>query len=637
MGRRKLRITLGRAAATVAVAGLGAALLSGGLTPAPSVEPTVQAFLLAWQQRQYTVAASLTSGAQPAAGRFLADVYRQLDATGYTLRIGQISQDGDAAAAYFDASVNLGSDRLQWDYRSRLVLHRTGGIWKVDWSPAAIVPGLHIGQRLDLLTAMPSRAPVLDAAGRSLSAVSQVQEIGVRPDQLTDPAATARALARIARLPADQVAAITRQITAAPSAAFLELVRLQPAAYRRIRAALHRIPGLVIKTARTQLFDSIAPAVTGTVGTETAAALAPGRPPYRPGATVGLSGLQQAYQRTLTGTPTTEIVVEGTNGSLVQVLHRWSGTPGTAVRTTLSSAVQRDADRALAGFRSSAAIVAVRAGSGQILAVAEHQGAGLPPVRPLDGQYQPAQTFTIISTAALLVTGFRVSTPIPCHATDPVGGQVFSNDPEPHLGAQPPFSSDFAHGCATAFAGLSRNLTSRSLMQAATGFGIGASWRLPLTAFTGSMAAPSGEAQLAADTIGAGSVLVSPLDMALAAAVVQSGSWHPPELVTGLPGPSGKSAAPVDGQVVSSLRLLMRQVVVHGAGSAANAGRSAQAVVSGQVGGVSLTSGGQHVRASWFVGFRGDIAFAVLVFAKSARPAAASLAGRFARGLRPGS
>jgi cell division protein FtsI/penicillin-binding protein 2 len=151
------------------------------------------------------------------------------------------------------------------------------------------------------------------------------------------------------------------------------------------------------------------------------------------------------------------------------------------------------------------------------------------------------------------------------------------------------------------------------------------------------MQAPAGYAQIAADTVGAGDVRVSPLDMALAAGLVESGSWYPPSLVTSPPDPGLKPLAPFGTDIVSTLRSLMRATVASGAGAAANVAASGKAAVYGQVGSVPLDSGRGGLHASWFVGFRGNVAFAVLIFAASPDATAAPLAGQFARGLTAGS
>jgi hypothetical protein len=65
--------------------------------------------------------------------------------------------------------------------------------------------------------------------------------------------------------------------------------------------------------------------VVGSVGTETSSVLRDQGIAYRPGATVGLSGLQQARQRDLAGTPTIKVVTETASGHQVAVLASWPG------------------------------------------------------------------------------------------------------------------------------------------------------------------------------------------------------------------------------------------------------------------------------------------------------------------------
>jgi cell division protein FtsI/penicillin-binding protein 2 len=626
-----------RARPRVAVA-LGATLvlciglIVGWGSPQPPAEQTVQAFLLDWENGQYRAAASLTTGNQKVVAAELARAYRQLDAADLVLGMAALSQHAGVANARFNASVNLGQGGMPWNYQGAFTLRRVGDGWKVVWSPGVIVPGLRAGQRLAVVTTLPRRAQLLDAGGQPLALLSPAYVAGVRPGALKHPGATALALARATGLPASQ---LLGQIHAAPSATFLTLVHLRPASYRRLSRKLRRVPGLILHRTRTRLFDSVAPVISGSVGTETARVLRKAGVRYRPGTTVGESGLQQAFQTVLAGTPTTRIVVENAAGHVTQVLKRWPGHRGSPVVTTINSATQRAADRALSSLAESAAIVAIRPGGGQILAVAQHKARGMPAVSPLAGHYRPGQAFTIVSTAALLGVGFSTSTPTPCRAANTVGGATFSNHPpEPNLGTQPLFSTDFAHACGTAFTSASLNLNAKQLTTAASrGFGIGARWQLPLPYFSGSIQSPANYAQLAADSIGTGSVRVSPLAMALAAGVTRSGSWHSPSLVTrpavqGLP-----PSVLFKGEIFSQLRTLMRAAVRVGAGKPANVARSA---VYGQVGSVPFGRGKHALHASWFVGFRGGVAFAVLVFTKSPGVVAAHVAGRFVRALKSG-
>jgi len=619
---------VGKIAAGVVVAGFViAGLVQGGGT---SAEPTVQAFLLAWENGQYQTAAALTTGHPAAVTAALAGAYRQLDAADLVLQMSSITQHGPTATARFLASVDLGSGGLRWSYHGSFEMKRSSSGWKVLWSPSVIVPGLQPGDRLAVLSSMPSRAQIEDSAGHSLSVPSKVWVAGVRPGSLASPKKTASALASATGgvLDAPQVYG---QIIAAPSKSFLSLIRLRPGAYDKMRARLARVPGLQVHERAERLFESIAPVIAGSVGTETAEILRTDGVPYRPGATVGLSGLQEAYQRTLTGSATTKVVLENAAGHQVATLQTWTGGRGSPVRTTLSGSVQRAANRALQQVPGSAAIVAIQPGTGRILAVAARRAAGMPAVSPLAGQYAPGQAFTIISTAALLQeAGFDAAKPVPCRAENSVGGRRFSNHPaETGLGAQPPFSVDFAHACGTAFAGLSLRLNSGDLAAAAQAFGIGADWKLQVDSNSGTIGNPEGFGEIAAASVGSGSVRVSPLDMALAAGLVQSGTWHAPLLVTSPPDPTLSPRRPFSPQIMTSLRKLMRATVRKGAGRAANVGHGA---VYGQVGSSALTAG-KGLRSAWFVGYRGKVAFAVVEFTKSVNVSAAPLAGAFLRGI----
>ncbi|MGH3274892.1 MAG: penicillin-binding transpeptidase domain-containing protein [Streptosporangiaceae bacterium] len=621
------RAMMGKVAAVVAIVSvMSFGLVKGG---AASAEPAVQAFLLAWENGQYRVAAGMTTGQSAVVTDTLSGAYRQLDAAGLVLTIASVSQHGNQATATFQASVDLGSSGLNWTYQGRFAMRAGSSGWRVLWSPSVVVRGLRPGDRLAVVGSMPGRAQIEDAAGRPLAVPSPVYAVGVRPGALADPTVTASDLAALAGLDPAQVYG---QIVAAPSDSFLPLLQLPPASYLAWRRQLAKVPGLQVQRRTERLFQSIAPAVTGAVGTEVARVLRQDGVPYRPGETVGLSGLQATYQRTLIGRPATSVVVQDATGHQVRVLASWKGTLGAPVRTTLRSRIQVAANRAIAQVPGAAAIVAILPGQGKILAVAARQVRGMPEISPLAGQYQPGQAFTIISTAALLQSGFDVTSRIPCKAENSVGGQSFSNQPvEADLGAQPLFSVDFAHACGTAFAGLSMQLSAHDLTMAAASFGIGAKWQLNLAASSGTIDKPLGYGQVAATFVGGAGVRVSPLAMALAAGVVQSGTWAPPRLVTGLPDPAVPPAHPVSAQIISSLRDLMRQTVTSGAGEAANV---AGAPVYGQVGSTGPGSVGKGLAASWFVGYQGDIAFAVLEFSRSPGVSAAALAGTFLRNLR---
>jgi cell division protein FtsI/penicillin-binding protein 2 len=556
----------------------------------------------------------------------LRTAYQQLGAAAYYLTMGPIDQHSGTAEAHFFASVDLGQDGAPWSYEGRFAMRKTSSGWRVLWSPSVINPGLRQGLRMAVVTRMPARAPLLDAEGTPLIHPSPAWVAQVRPGQLAHPEETADKFAMVTGLDDQQVLSV---IDAAPQTHPLTLVTLSPPAYAKLRKKLGKVPGLMMRRKSIRLFDTSAADVTGTVGTELAPVLQAQGVSYRPGTTVGVSGLQEVFQRRLAGSAETEVIAENQAGHQVAILKQWDGTKGTAVRTTLEGGVQRAAANAVAGQPAASAIVAVQSSTGHIIAVADHPGGGTR-VDPLAGQYQPGEAFTIVSAAALLANRTMLDEQIPCLPSTRVGGRTFTNVPAVSgLGTQPLFSMDFAQSCGTAFTTLSQGLTGSRLADSAAAFGLGAQWKLPLSTFSGSFRASQTQGGLAADTIGEQGVQVSPLAMALVAAGVDSGKWRPPVLVTSPPDPGLSPRVVASAQTVVSLRTLMRDAVTSGAARGANLGG---APVYGQVGTARAAVGSKYW-AHWFVGYRGGVAFAVLELTKSPSTSAVPLGASFLSGL----
>jgi cell division protein FtsI/penicillin-binding protein 2 len=358
----------------------------------------------------------------------------------------------------------------------------------------------------------------------------------------------------------------------------------------------------------------------GSVGSEIDPVLRADGTIYAPGTTVGLNGLEHTYQRQLLGTPTTEVVTVNSGGTQTAVLSRWAGATGTPLRTTIDPSVQSAAMSALDSSSNSGELVAVSASTGQILAVAQSQGpVALPAAGPLAAKLTPGTAFTIVSAAAVLNQHVQLSAPVPCANSFNVGGQTFTSE---NTGQQQSFSTDFAKGCSTAFAGLSERFSPSQFVQAAKEFGIGSTWTLPVPAFSGSVPTAASDAALAAETVGQGNVQVSLLSMAMVAGAVDSGGWHVPQVVQLAPGAVAKPSTLLPSDTVTALRGLMRGAVSSGAAKAAKASGGQ---VYGQIGLVHTGS----TWASWFVGYQGDVAIAAVEYGKTAQLSAAALAHAF--------
>ena len=583
-----------------------------------SAEPTAQAFLFDWQQQQYAAAGALTTAAPDTVPADLRGAFAQLDATQLFLTMKSVVQHGSTAEASFMATIDLAQQGRVWTYRGQFGLRQVDGAWKVDWMPSVVNPSLSPGDRLAVVTQFPARAPVLDAKGTPLQVPAPAYVLGVWPARLSSQAATAQAFARLTSLQAGQVLG---QIAAAPPDQFLRLATVDAATYAGLGSDLHKVPGLVVRPKSQRLFQAEATGLVGGVGSEINERLRADGALYAPGATVGLSGLEQAYQRQLMGTPTTEVVVVNSAGVQTAVLTQWPGAAGAPVRTTINPTVQNAALTALDGVSSSGEIVAVQASTGEVLAVAQHQASGaLPTGGALTAKLLPGTAFTIVSAAALVSNGLAVSTQISCTNSFIVGGQTFTSD---GTGEQKPFSTAFAEGCSTAFADLSERLTASQWAQVVREFGIGSDWsQLPVPAFSGSVPSAAGDADLAAQTIGQGNVRMSLLSMAMVAAAVDAGRWHVPQMIQASPEPASTSGTTLDPDAMSALRGLMRGAVRSGAAGAASV---PGAQVYGQVGLVHTGSGW----LSWFVGYRGDVAIAAIESGKTPQLSAAALAGAF--------
>ncbi len=610
------------AVAMVLVVGLLTVGFATGFGSEASAEPTVQAFLLYWQQGRYAQAAALTTGDAAQVTAQLAAAYTDVDATNAFLSMGPVTQHGNKAVASFKATVDLAEGGQQWPYTGHFTLTSKNGQWLIDWAPSVINPSLGPGDRLAVLTTFPPRAQVEDSAGQPLLAKSTDFHIGVYPGRLPDASRTAAGFSQLAGLDEQQVLG---RIHAAPPRQFLSLLTLDAGSFAAMWRRLDKVPGLIYERRAERLLGTAAADAVGAVGTENSRALRDEGAAYQPGETVGISGLEQTYQDTLAGTPSTAIVVVNSAGQPVTTLWNSAGRAGTPVRTTLDGRAQAVAAKVLAAQHSSGEIVAVDSLTGDIRVLASHEAGSvpLPPGGALNARLEPGMAFSIVSAAALLSSGgIDVNHPLPCQNIANVGGQTFTYQPS-SFSASATFASDFATGCGTAFATMSEKLSPAQLAAVERSFGIGASWNVRVPAFSGSAPAVSDEAGVAAQAVGTGGVLMSPLGLAMVAAAVDAGTGRTPGLVTSDPPTAWQ--APLSASQLGELRQLMRQAVHAGSAHAADVPGQP---VYGQAGVVQT---GPNAWLSWFAGYRGSMAVAVLETGTTEAQAAASLAGAFLR------
>lgn len=596
--RRVCVAVAGAVAAVAAVAGCGG---SGG----PPVTPAANAFLSAWGEQRDRAAAATTDAPRKALVALTAMSGAHVLGPA-TPRLLRIEQHGARASATYAATVQV-AGLGRWRFHNRLSLRNVHGRWLVHWSPAAVVPGMRAGDRLVEVRRLPPRASILDRLGRPLFVPTPVVTVGVVPKLLEQRARTLRVLDSAAGL---DPARVKRLIAAATRDQFVPLITLRRGDYERIRARVHPLPGVHFQTGSLPLAPtrSFARPLLGYVGAATADALTNAGPLFTAGDELGLAGLQRAYQRRLAGTPTGRLVLEDDHGRQLETLFRVRGHPGRPLQLTLDKRLQAAAETALDRTTRPAALVAVQATTGDLLAVANRPADSFD--RALTGLYPPGSAFKIVTATALLGHGITPSTTVPCPPSLVVDGKTFTNFEHEALAA-PPFATDFARSCNTAFISLAGRISSKALTATARQFGIGLPLRLPVPAAGGQTPLTADPVEHAADMIGQGRVLASPLAMALAAATAATGRWHPPRLLANAPGPAAvqQPAAP-PAAALGSLRRLMRLVVTQGTGTAADL---PGAPVYGKTGTAEFGNGNPPPTHAWFIGYRNNIAFAVII------------------------
>ena len=617
--------------AVVVLAGAGAGawwLLRSKARP----EPVAAAYLAAWERKDWP-AMQAQVDAPPA------DFAAQHTAMVDTLRVtaasfapGSATVKDDRAEVPFQARLRLRA-LGEWPYQGTLRLVRRDDRWRVGWSPATLHPDLAAGLRFQRTRTWPDRAPILAADGSELAGPGPVVTVSIVGQRVKDRAAVAKALATYADVPKDTAGRALDDAERRPTQA-VPVVTMAEADYQAVRDQLYPVPGLSFDAGVGRRYDG--PASTrmllGSVGPVTADDLKKLGAPYQTGDLTGHgNGLEAAFERRLAGTPSGEVRLAGKDGKSVKVLYRFAGKDGKAVKTTLDPRVQEAAEAALDPVAKAAALVAVEPSTGELKAVVNSPFEGYN--RALLGRYPPGSTFKVVTAAALLAGGLRPGDPVDCPKETKVSGRTFGNFEDEVLG-QIPFSSAFANSCNTAFVQqAAKRLDGDELVAAAARFGFGLDPSPGIPAVTSRVPSPSDQADLAAEAFGQGRISASPLQMATVAATAASGRWRHPTLITGdaaTPDGAGSSPDPLDPAVAKTLRTLMRQVVTSGTAAPANL----PAGVGGKTGTAEFGTGDPLPTHAWFIGFRGDLAFAVVVEDGGVGgKVAAPVAARFLRGL----
>lgn len=544
--------------------------------------------------------------------------------------VGEITYSDDGHVATANLEQRYPFKQGDWTFTSTATLYHADDGWKLAWSPAIVHPELEPTTRLyrERLTA--PRAPIIDANGVPIVEDRPVYRVGIdkthiSEDQFED---SARQLAAAVGVDADP---FVQEVLNAGPQAFVVAITLRDG---QVPADIELIPGVRAMGTSLPLAPtaSFARGILGVSGEATAEVIEASDGAILMGDIVGLSGIQRIHDEQLRGvagqtitiikrtdnqlaelpppTPSTEPGVLPSSPSTPkppnQVLFQVAPTPGTPLQLTMEIALQQRAEDLLAAQPSLVMVAVLDTSTGGLLAAANSPVAGAQSF-VTTGRYPPGSTMKVATALALIRAGYTPESPVNCSATAEVHGKVFTNYPgypAAHVG-QIPLQTALRESCNTAFINASRDLDPQALSQAAASLGMGVDYETGFDAFYGSVEPSDDPVVRAANTIGQGNVLASPMSMAAEAASVAAGRTVIPHLIAGqAPTPD---AAPLTEQEAAMLRQMMTAVVADGTlmplRGVLNGGKSGTAEYTNDV---------PPKTHSWTVGYVGRYAIAVM-------------------------
>jgi len=552
-----------------------------------------------------------------------------------TVAVASLTRQDDTATGSLSVAWTV-AEGSTWAYTMPLSLQRNESeIWVVVPKAGASMwaPGLDAKAKLVAARTWGKRGAILDRNGAPILSVGRVYDVAIDPARASTP--TVAALEKVVQEPAGTLVAKFSAATVSGSKAPIPVVTYREADFQARKAQLDALVGVIYPPREQPLAPSpsFARPLLGSYGPVTAEAIKNGKGRYVAGDFAGLSGLQGQYDPVFGGTPGITVTA---SDKLDAPLFEKAATDGAPMTLTLDRRTQSAAESALAGAGAvPSALVAVDVVTGDLLAVANSPALGMN--RALLGQYQPGSTLKVATTYSLLGKGLSPSKTVPCPPSVVVDGLTVTNYEGEKFG-QVPFSVDFAHSCNTAFTQLAATMGNSDVHDAATALGVGSGWDKHLGiagTFGGSVPVATSKTDKAATAFGQAKTLASPASLAVMVASVARGSYIEPALIR-TPAVAGADRAPkaLNAKAVGELRQLMRLVVTDGTGTALKS--VAGGPVFGKTGTAEHGSANPPETRAWFVGWQGDVAFAVLVEeGRSGGAVAAPIAKAFLTNLQP--
>lgn len=417
-------------------------------TPAPtatpragSPEPAARAFLDAWHRGDYAGMYALLSPSVQA--ELSADAFAQryegifAEATIYEFETTLVAAGiygPTNAAADFDV---LYRTRLVGDlsFRVRLDMTAVDDLWKINWTPAAIMPPLGTENRLRLFPRTSTRGVVYDRNGEILATQGAIVTLGVVPSQIEDEGQVQAILSEMLQKTPGEIKAVYAN---QPPDWFIPIGDVSFEAAQSRYDQLSSTPGLVMRERATRSYPlkETACHLIGYVGPISAEELAAlGDRGYEETDRVGKLGIERSAEEILAGKKGGRLAILTPAGQEVETLADVPAVQSRSLTLTLDLPLQRACEEALGEKLGAIAVLDVA--TSRVLALAswprydpnamaneldaqQRQAVAAQPGQPLlnratQGVYPPGSTFKIVTMAAGLERGgFASGSPFNC-------------------------------------------------------------------------------------------------------------------------------------------------------------------------------------------------------------------------------
>jgi len=560
-------------------------------------------FVTAFARHDVQAAANLTNLPDPARAA-LAAAWDNLGAQQMSAHTGSARVDGDTASVDYTYEWQLPKNRV-WTYSGAIQMGRTDGRWQVRWTASDIQPKLGDTQTMALREVAAPRARVNERSGTDVLIPGVVHRITLTLATATDQQYTANALAAALNQFDDTLTPAGILGAAGKAGGTDTVAQLTDWEFDQVGDALLGLPGVTT----TKEWDMV--------------------PTDRDFAPDLMTQVRKTVIDEVDGKSGWDVVTVNANGVDTDILKEVPPQPAPSFALSLDRTVQNAAQRAVDARTEKAMMVVVQPSTGAILAVAQNKQADADGPVATSGLYPPGSTFKTVTAAAAMSAGLDTpDTTVPCPSEIVIGQRTIPNFDGFALG-DVSMATAYARSCNTAFAKIASGLSGDALTTTAAKFGVGPDYSIAgLPTSSGSVPRTDDQTQRTENGIGQGKVLASPFGMALVAATVAHGSAPVPYLLSGHPTTvSGAGPAPSP-QIIAGLRLMMRKVVLDG-----TADRIAdQGEVYGKTGEAEV-DGGSH---AWFIGYRGDMAWATLLVDGGSSDNAVAVTRDMLLGLPPG-